>query len=85
MVGPLFHARWLTLAARVLRLYFSMEPGDLHYGDIRRLVLYIVKVYFKTHMQIKVLTKHISLKFIHEPALRTVLSHPFPFTGKQPV
>lgn len=48
--GSIHHARWLTLANRILRLYMcESQPSD----EFKRLVLYIVNVYAPTWFRIK--------------------------------
>ena len=53
VIGPLFHARWLTTGARLFRAYFSLLETDPLYHDVRRLAQYISRIYFPTHMAIK--------------------------------
>ena len=54
-IGPLFHARWLTLACRVMRAYMSMCPSHPKFGKIKSLALYVTNIYFPVHMDIKVI------------------------------
>ena len=37
--GELFHARWITLAARIIRVYFSLEPNDPNFGALKIIAL----------------------------------------------
>jgi hypothetical protein len=49
--GKMSHARWLTTANRILRLYVSTsEPSD----TLKTIVLFIMKVYVPTWFEIKV-------------------------------
>ena len=58
VIGKLNHSRWLTLAARLIRLYVSMEanPNDPNdpFPAIKRMAMYCVKIYFPLHMSMKV-------------------------------
>ena len=53
-IGPLNHSRWLTLAARLIRLYISMNKDDEGFAAVKRLAMYCVKIYFPIHMEMKV-------------------------------
>ena len=44
-IGPLCHSRWTTTENRVLRLFVSGPPPELHY-IVSQLAHYIVKVYY---------------------------------------
>ncbi|KAE8741687.1 hypothetical protein FOCC_FOCC012785 [Frankliniella occidentalis] len=48
--GPLNHARWLTLACRILRLYVATEvPGE----NLKTLATFVMRVYVPQWFQIK--------------------------------
>lgn len=50
LIGLISHARWLTLASRILRLYVATEnPSE----NLNLLANYIVKVYATTHFNVK--------------------------------
>eukprot|EP00116_Pleurobrachia_bachei_P002943 sb/3463205/ len=53
VIGPLFHARWLTTAARLMRAYFSLPENDPLYHDVKRVAQYICRIHFPIHMKIK--------------------------------
>lgn len=48
-IGAVHQARWLTFSARIVRLYCSVpeELGVYVMENLERLVIFIVKVYFK--------------------------------------
>ena len=49
-VGPLYHARWLTLACRILRLYVSeVKPSK----NLAIVAAFCIKVYFPSWFEIK--------------------------------
>jgi hypothetical protein len=48
-VGPLCHARWLTLACRILRFYVSHKPTS----KLTMLAEFCIKVYFPSWFEIK--------------------------------
>lgn len=48
--GPINHARWLTVANQILRLYVSERTPS---QDLRLLATYIIKVYAPMHFEIK--------------------------------
>ena len=48
--GTIHHARWLTTANRMLRLYMSLEDPP---NNLCRLIIYIVKVYSKSWFRLK--------------------------------
>ena len=49
-IGPTHHARWLTLAIRILCLYTRQSKPSL---KLKKLVTYIVKIYAPTWFEIK--------------------------------
>ena len=49
-VGPLCHARWLTLACRILRYYASVKNPS---WQLRALAEFCIKVYFPSWFDIK--------------------------------
>lgn len=48
--GPLSHARWLTLACRLLRLYVSTEAPS---AELLTLATFVMKVYVPQWFDIK--------------------------------
>ena len=49
-IGPLYHARWITLASRILRLYVSEKfPSK----NLSVLAEFCIKVYFPSWLEIK--------------------------------
>lgn len=51
-IGPLCHARWITFQTRLVRL-FMCNINSSYYPKLRKLVKYIVDIYFPMHMSIK--------------------------------
>ena len=49
-ISGLNHSRWYTTASRIIRLYVSTEPCG-HLCVLRRVVYYIVSVYFPVSLQ----------------------------------
>lgn len=43
--GPIFHARWLTLACRILRLYVGTDKSMSYYSNLKSLAEFIIKSY----------------------------------------
>ena len=51
-IGPLCHARWITIQTRILRVFMS-SVNSAHYPKLRKLAKYIIDIYFPLHMDIK--------------------------------
>lgn len=49
-LGPIHHARWLTKAARILRLYVTTNSPS---NNLRDLAIYVIKVYTPMYFNIK--------------------------------
>ena len=48
--GPISHARWLTKANRILRLYVSTTTPSY---NLKTLAIYLMKVYVPMHFNVK--------------------------------
>ena len=54
-IGPVFHARWLTTANRVLRIWVTKHGfKGTNLTNLRMIVEYIVGVYYPVWFEIKV-------------------------------
>ena len=49
-VGEIFHARWLTLACRILRYYVSVKKPS---SNLKVLAEFVIKIYFPSWFEIK--------------------------------
>ena len=50
-VGEIFHARWLTLACRILRYYVSVKKPSSNLNKV--LAEFVIKIYFPSWFEIK--------------------------------
>ena len=73
-IGPLNHARWLTLAIRILCLYTRQLQPSL---TLKKLVHYIVKVYAPTWFRIKASSKFHNSPSILFTAIQNIRLIPF--------